>query len=110
MAALGLTADQVQVISPYVGGGFGQKNSLQMQTVLAAVAARRLQRPVKLVVPRAQVFHDASFRPASRHRVRLGADASGKMVAAIHETDSQTSRHDFFPTLYTDVTARLHGI
>ncbi len=40
--ALGIPAEQVEVISPYCGGGFGQKNSLQMQTVLAAVAARRL--------------------------------------------------------------------
>src|SRR4029077_16867153 len=92
--ALGLTADQVQVISPYAGGGFGQKNSLQMQTVLAAGAARRLQRPLKLVVSRAQIFHDASFRAASRQRVRLGADRSGQMMAGIHEVGAQTSRHD----------------
>jgi xanthine dehydrogenase YagR molybdenum-binding subunit len=110
MAALGLTADQVQVVSPYAGGGFGQKNSLQMQTVLAAVAARRLQRPVKLVVPRAQIFHDASFRPANRQRVRLGADRSGRMLAAIHEVDSQTSRHDLFPAESAAVTSRLYGI
>lgn len=109
-AELGIPADRVQVISPYCGGAFGQKNSLQMQTVLAAVAARELGRPVKIVVPRMQVFHDASFRPASRHRMRLGADANGKLVAAIHESESQTSRHDFFPTLHTDTTARLYGI
>ena len=110
VAALQLTADQVQVISPYAGGGFGQKNSLQMQTVLAAIAARRLQRPVKLVVPRAQIFHDASFRPASRQRVRLGADRSGRMLAAIHEVDAQTSRHDLFPAEFAAVTSRLYGI
>ena len=110
MAALGLTADQVQVISPYAGGGFGQKNSLQMQTVLAAVAARRLQRPVKLVVPRAQIYHNACFRPASRQRVRLGADRSGRMLAAIHEVDAQTSRHDFFPAEFAAVSSRLYGI
>jgi len=108
--ALGLTPDRVEVISPFAGGGFGQKNSLQMQTVLVAVAARRLHRPVKLVVPRAQIFHDASFRPASRHRVRLGADRSGRMVAAIHEVDAQTSRHDLFPAEYAAVSSRLHGI
>ena len=89
-AALGLTPDRVDVISPFAGGGFGQKNSLQMQTVLAAVASQRLRRPVKLVVPRAQIFHDASFRPASRHRIRLGAERSGRIVAAIHEVDAQT--------------------
>jgi xanthine dehydrogenase YagR molybdenum-binding subunit len=107
---LGLSADRVQVISHYVGGGFGQKNSLQMQTMLAAVAARHLGRPVKLVVPRAQIFHDASFRPASRHRVRLGADQTGRMVAGIHEVDAQTSRHDLFPAEYAAVTSRLYGI
>ena len=107
--ALGIPPEQVEVLSPYCGGGFGQKNSLQMQTLLAAVAARRLERPVKLVVPRMQVFHDASFRPASRHHIRLGADRSGKMLAAIHEVDAQTSRHDFFPGEYTHTSARLHG-
>lgn len=107
---LGLKPEQVQVISPSAGGGFGQKNSLQMQTVLAAVAARRLDRPVKLVVPRAQLFHDTSFRPGARQRMRLGADRDGRMVAAIHEIDAQTSRHDLFPSLYADLTARLHGI
>lgn len=108
-AALGIAPEQVQVISPYAGGGFGQKNSLQMQTVLAAVAARTTERPVKLVVPRAGVFHDASFRPASRHRIRLGADISGKIAAAIHEVDAQTSRHDLFPGEYTATSSRLYG-
>ena len=107
---LGVSPDQIRVISPFAGGGFGQKNSLQAQTVLVAVAARRLGRPVKLVVPRAQLFHDASFRPTSRHHVRLGADQSGRIVAAVHETDQQTSRHDLFPSLYADVSSRLHGI
>lgn len=108
-AALGIAQELVDVISPFVGGGFGQKNSLQMQTVLAAVAARETGRPVKLVVPRAGVFHDASFRPASRHHIRLGADRSGKMVAAIHEVDAQTSRHDLFPGEYTATSSRLYG-
>jgi xanthine dehydrogenase YagR molybdenum-binding subunit len=107
---LGMPPDRIRVISPYAGGGFGQKNSLQMQTVFAAVAARQLGRPVKLVVPRAQLFHDASFRPAWRQRVRLGADRSGRIVAAVHDVDQQTSRHDLFPLAYAEMTARLHGI
>jgi xanthine dehydrogenase YagR molybdenum-binding subunit len=107
---LDLSAEKIEVISPYAGGGFGQKNSMQMQTALAAFAARELKRPVKVVVPRQQIFHDTSFRPASHHRIRMGADRNGRLVAAIHESDSQTSRIDLFPTLYTDLTARLHGI
>ncbi|HLK83168.1 MAG TPA: xanthine dehydrogenase family protein molybdopterin-binding subunit [Xanthobacteraceae bacterium] len=110
VAALGLAPDRVEVISPFVGGGFGQKYALQMQTVLVAIAARHLGRAVKLVVPRAQIFHGASFRPAIRHRVRLGADRSGYMVAAIHEVDAQTSRHDLFPAHYAALSSRLYGI
>ena len=109
-AQLGLNADHVQVISPYTGGAFGQKNSLQPHIGPLALAARRLGRPVKLVLTRPQTFHMASFRPASRHRVRLGADNSGRLLAAIHEVDHQTSRHDLFPAMYTEVTARLYGV
>lgn len=107
---LGIDASQIRIVSPSVGGGFGQKNSLQAHTALVALAAKRLQRPVKLVVPRAQVFHDASFRPASRHRVRMGADDTGHLVAALHEVDQQTSRHDLFPSICTDVTASLYAV
>lgn len=107
---LGIDPDRVQVITPYVGGGFGQKNSLQPHLAPLAVAARRLGRPVKLVLPRAHTFHAASFRPVSRHRVRLGADRSGRLLAAIHEVDQQASRRDLLPATYTEITSRLYGI
>ena len=107
---LGLKPEQVEVISPQAGGAFGQKNSLQMQTVLAAIAAKRTGSAVKLVVPRGQLFHDASFRPQSTHRVQLGADRDGKIIAAIHETEQQTSRHDLFPSSFAETTARLYAI
>jgi xanthine dehydrogenase YagR molybdenum-binding subunit len=107
---LGIDPAQVEVISPSAGGAFGQKNSLQPHTCLAAVAARRLGRPLKLVLTREQCFHAASFRPLSRHRVRLGADATGTLRAAVYEVDQQTSRHDLFPATYTEITSRLYGI
>lgn len=107
---LGLDAARVRVRSPSLGGGFGQKNSLQSHTALVAIAARTLGRPVKLVMTRAQLFHNASFRPASRHRVRLGADRDGRLLAAIHEIDQQTSRHDLLPSMGTEITSRLYGI
>jgi xanthine dehydrogenase YagR molybdenum-binding subunit len=107
---LGIEPAKVRVLSPTVGGGFGQKNSLQAHTALVAIASRMLGRPVKLVVPRAQLFHAASFRPASRHRVRLGAERDGRVHAAVHEIDQQSSRHDLFPSLGTDMTSRLYGI
>jgi xanthine dehydrogenase YagR molybdenum-binding subunit len=107
---LGIEPARVRVLSPTVGGGFGQKNSLQSHTALVAMAARALGQPVKLVLSRSQLFHNASFRPASRHHVRLGADRNGKLTAAIHEIDQQTSRHDLFPSSGTEITSRLYGI
>lgn len=107
---LRIPPERIRVVSPHVGGSFGQKGFLGGQTVIVAIAARRLRRPVKLVVPRKQLFHDTNFRPATRQRIRLGADASGRMVAAVHEADHQTSRHDVFPALYTELSARLYDI
>lgn len=109
-AQLRIPAERVEVISPSIGGGFGQKNSLQPHIAPVAVAARTLGRPVKIVLSRTQTFHSASFRPASHHRVRLGADANGRLLAAIHEVDQQTSRHDYFPAGYTELTSRQYGI
>lgn len=109
-AQLGISPDQVTVISPTVGGGFGQKNSLQAQTALAARAAQVTGRPVKLVVPRSQLFLGASFRAESRHRLRLGADANGQLTSALYDVDAQTSRHDFFPADYTGPASRLYDI
>ena len=107
---LGLDPAQVRVRSPTVGGGFGQKNALQPHTVLVAMAARMLSLPVKLVVSRAQLFQAASFRPAARHRIRLGSERGGRLVAAVHEIDQQTSRYDAFPSQGADMTSRLYGI
>ncbi|WP_249998527.1 xanthine dehydrogenase family protein molybdopterin-binding subunit [Actinoplanes sp. M2I2] len=107
---LGISPERIEVLSPSVGGAFGQKNSLQTHLAPVAVAARRLGRPIKVVVPRTQTFHNASFRPASHHRIRLGADRSGRMLAAMHDVDQQTSRHDYFPAVYTELTSRLYGI
>jgi xanthine dehydrogenase YagR molybdenum-binding subunit len=107
---LGIDAANVEVISPYTGGGFGQKNAMQPHIGLLAVAAKRLGRPVSFVMPRPQTFHQGSFRPAMRQRVRLGADRSGRLSAAIHEVDQQTSRFDLFPATLTAMTSRLYGI
>lgn len=93
---IGMEPTRLRGVSPYTGGGFGQKNGIQEQSVLVASAAVILRRPVKLVMPRGQLFHTASYRPRSRHRVRLGADEHGRLLAGIYETVQQNSRYDGF--------------
>ena len=107
---LGIEPSRVRVLAPLVGGSFGQKAALGPQVALAAVAARKLGRPVKLELTRSQGFHATSYRPATRQHVRLGATREGGMLAAAHEIVQQTSRHDLMPGFGTDATARLYGI
>jgi xanthine dehydrogenase YagR molybdenum-binding subunit len=109
--SLGLDPAVVDVKSPTVGGAFGQKGWVQRQTAIVARAAMLIGRPVKLVTPRGQIFHLATFRPMSRHRIRLGADASGKMIAAHYDVEQQNSRGGAFPaSQYHEGAIRLYGI
>jgi xanthine dehydrogenase YagR molybdenum-binding subunit len=84
-ATLGLAPDNVRVISRYVGGGFGSKLDVYADAILAALAARQLQRPVRIALTRQQVFHVCAHRSETIQRVRLGADLSGRLNAIAHE-------------------------
>ncbi|HWB49861.1 MAG TPA: xanthine dehydrogenase family protein molybdopterin-binding subunit [Stellaceae bacterium] len=106
---LGIDADKIHIVSPYVGGAFGSRGSLTQRTALIAAAARRLNRPVKLVATRQQGFTIASYRAETRHRLRLGADRDGKLVALIHEGEEVTSRPDNYKVAGTDASTRLYA-
>lgn len=107
---LGIPMEMVRAVAPYLGGGFGQRTGQTFNTVLAALAARRIGRPVKLIVPRADVFHMVHFRPASRHRIRLGARDDGTITSLVHDAHAQTSRHDLMPFWGPEVSSRMYGI
>lgn len=109
--ALGRDLSTVDVVSPYVGGAFGQKNVLQLQSVLVSRAAFLIGKPIKLVMPRAQLFHTASHRPRSNHRIQLGASQDGRIVASIYESDQENARYDhFFGSAHNEMVSRLYGI
>lgn len=108
--ALKIDPAVIDVKSAYIGGAFGQKNGTLRQTALVARAAMLTGRPVKFVVPRGQIFHDATFRPKSRHRITLGADADGKMNAVRYDADHQQSRQGRFPPEYHEAPIQMYGI
>lgn len=91
---LGVSAEHAHIISPLIGGAFGSRGSLTQRTALVALAARRLQRPVRLEPTRSQGFTRATYRAETRHRVRLAADQSGQLQALIHDGWEITSRPD----------------
>jgi xanthine dehydrogenase YagR molybdenum-binding subunit len=88
---LGIPEENVRVIDPYVGGGFGCKGSSWPHEVMAAIAAKMVRRPVKLMLSRRQMFGCVGHRSRTIQRVALGADHDGKLSAIIHECTSQTS-------------------
>jgi xanthine dehydrogenase YagR molybdenum-binding subunit len=81
----------IRLVSPFVGGGFGSKLSIHAETVLAAMAARELGRPVKVGMTRQQIFHLVGMRPVSSQRVRLGAGRDGRLVALGHDVTMHSS-------------------
>ena len=88
---LGIATDDVRVVSPFVGGGFGCKGSAWSHVVLCAMCARKLRRPVKLVVDRTQMFGPVGGRPLTRQRVALGARQDGTLTYVRHELVANTS-------------------
>ncbi|MDQ6647816.1 MAG: xanthine dehydrogenase family protein molybdopterin-binding subunit, partial [Pseudomonadota bacterium] len=78
---LGVPADHVRVITEYLGSGFGGKLWPWSHALLAAMAARDLHKPIKLVVTREMMFHDVGHRPHTQQRMRLGAAADGQLVS-----------------------------
>ena len=96
----GLEPAQVRVISPHVGGGFGSKGLPRPNVALAAIAAKVVERPVKVATTRQQMFAYTGYRTPTIQRLRLGADASGRLQAISHEASEQTSRLMEFPPGY----------
>ncbi|MGC4878347.1 xanthine dehydrogenase family protein molybdopterin-binding subunit [Micromonospora sp. DT43] len=86
-----LPRESVRVIAEHVGGGFGSKGYAKASVVLAALAARHVDRPVKLALTRQQLFGPIGYRTPSIQRVRLAADADGRLTAVCHDAISQTS-------------------
>src|SRR5271165_1987216 len=91
--AMGVPQDHVRVISPFVGGAFGSAGETWPHQLLAAFAARQMQRPVKLVLTRKQMYSVIGYRPTSRQRMAIGADQSGHVVAMIHEGRTETAKY-----------------
>lgn len=93
---LRIPPENIRVISSFVGGGFGSKYPVRGHTILAAIAAQQVKRPVKLVVTREQMFTSVGFRSHSSQRIRLGAKRDGKLTAISHEIHTQTSVFEEF--------------
>jgi xanthine dehydrogenase YagR molybdenum-binding subunit len=93
---LGVPVDRIDVLSPFLGSGFGGKLFLWPHTVLAAVAAKQLRRPVKVSVTRQMMFTTVGHRPATKQSLKLAATRDGQLTAIAHDTVCHTSFVDTY--------------
>jgi xanthine dehydrogenase YagR molybdenum-binding subunit len=106
---LGISPDNVRVISRFIGGAFGSKGVMTPRTALVALAAKRLNRPVKLVATRAQGFTVSTYRAETRHHIQLGARRDGKLVGYVHEGWEVSSRPDPYVVAGVEDSAQLYA-
>lgn len=90
-SAFGLPPQNVRVISPYLGGGFGSKGPTWSHVILAAMAAKQVKRPVKLAVSRPQMFGMLGCRSETRQSIAISAKKDGAITAMRNDTVSHTS-------------------
>ena len=101
--------ENVQVISPYVGGAFGASLRPNYYPALTAMAARELKRPVKVVYTRTQMYTGHGYRPYTIQKVALGAGRDGKLASMIHTVVHNTSNFEDFNDNTTGFTRSVYA-
>ena len=107
---LGLPIENVRVVTRFLGSGFGGKLFPWPHTAMAAVAARRLGRPVKLSLTRRQMFSTVGYRPRTEQRIQLGATREGKLLALQHDYLNVTSQLDDYDEGCGEATPYLYSV
>ena len=106
---LGLPEDNVRVLCPFTGGGFGCKGSTWSHVVLAAMAAKVVGRPVQLALERPQMFGPVGGRPRTHQHIVLAAKRDGTLTAMLHDVYSHTSEIEDFTEPSSNVTRMLYA-
>lgn len=106
---LGIDIENVRVISPYVGGGFGSKIGAHPHVGLACAASRKLNRPVKVSLTRPQTFTGLGGRPATRQTLSIGASKEGKITSIVHESWNETAIDEVHVEACNNVTKIMYA-
>ncbi|MBY3246503.1 xanthine dehydrogenase family protein molybdopterin-binding subunit [Rhizobium laguerreae] len=106
---LGIDIENVRVISPYVGGGFGSKIGAHPHVGLACVASRQLNRPVKVSLTRPQTFTGLGGRPATRQTLSIGASKDGTITSIAHESWNETAIDEVHVEACNNVTKIMYA-
>jgi xanthine dehydrogenase YagR molybdenum-binding subunit len=106
--AFGLKPENVRVITPHVGGGFGSKGGAWGHVVVAAIASKMVKLPVKLALTRQMMFNSVGLRQRNVQRIRLAATKDGKLTALAHETTTHGAINEEFIEPCGDVSEHMY--
>jgi xanthine dehydrogenase YagR molybdenum-binding subunit len=105
----GIPPQNIEIRSPFLGGGFGSKGIPLGPQALGIMAAKLTGKPVKLVLRRDQMFGPVGHRAPTRQTLRLGVDGEGKLTALAHHTKTATSTFDDFYESASDASHTLYA-
>ncbi|MDB6137575.1 MAG: aldehyde oxidase and xanthine dehydrogenase, molybdopterin binding, partial [Verrucomicrobiaceae bacterium] len=108
--AFDISPSKVRVISKFIGGAFGCKGLAWPHVPLAVAAAKAVQRPVKLVIERHDMFTNVGYRSPTLQRVQLGASQEGRLDSVIHSGYSQCAQRDVFVEAFTNPTSMMYAM
>jgi xanthine dehydrogenase YagR molybdenum-binding subunit len=105
----GIPPENIHIRSPFLGGGFGCKGLISGPQILGIMAARLVNRPVKLVLRREQMYGPVGHRAPTRQRLRIGADDAGRLTALEHRAKTVSSTFDDFFEPAADASHTLYA-
>ena len=108
-AVFGIPAENIRVISPFVGGAFGSGLRAWPHVTLAALGARVAGRPVKVMLSRREMYYGVGYRPHTVQRVALGASRDGRLSAIVHDAYQETSTYEEYTEALLNATRFLHS-
>jgi xanthine dehydrogenase YagR molybdenum-binding subunit len=106
---LGIPPANIHIRSPFLGGGFGSKGFPSGPQILGILAARLVNKPVKLVFRREQMYGPVGHRPPTRQRIRIGTDNEGRIAAIDHHAKTMSSTFDDFFEPAADASHTLYA-
>src|SRR5436190_19943706 len=108
-AVFGIPAENIRVLSPFVGGAFGSGLRTWPHVTLSALGARVIGRPVKVMLSRREMYYGVGHRPHTVQRVALGASRDGRLGAVLHEGYQETSTYEEFSEALLNASRFLHS-
>ncbi len=105
-----IPAENIEVISEFIGGGFGSGLRVWPHTFAAIMGAKKVGRPLKVVLTRQQMFSGVGYRPESWQKFKLGADKDGSFLGILHQARHSTSMYENFGEGITRVTRLIYAL